>query len=83
MRNPFGVMDVPDPDDEEVMQFAGSTTLEESADDENAKPWCTADNGIQHDMVEAIGRAAGTAARTPPYRAMPRINGNRAEPKRE
>jgi hypothetical protein len=45
MRNPFGVMDVPDPNDEEVMQFAGSTTLEQSADDENAKPWCTADTG--------------------------------------
>lgn len=52
MRNPFGVMDVPDPDDEEVRQFAGSTTLEESADDENAKPWCSAGNGNQHDMVE-------------------------------
>jgi hypothetical protein len=38
VRNPFGVMDVPDPNDEEVMQFAGSTTLDESADDENASP---------------------------------------------
>jgi hypothetical protein len=39
VRNPFGVMDVPDPNDEEVTQFAGSATLEPSADDENAKPW--------------------------------------------
>jgi hypothetical protein len=38
MRNPFGVMDVPDPNDEEVMHFAGSTTLEESAAGENASP---------------------------------------------
>jgi hypothetical protein len=47
-------MDVPDPDDEEVMQFAGSTTLEESADDENAKPWCSAGNGNQHDIVRHL-----------------------------
>jgi hypothetical protein len=36
MKNPFGVLDVPDPNDEEVMQFAARATLQESADDENA-----------------------------------------------
>ena len=40
-RNPFGVMDVPDPDDAEVMQFARHTTLEGSTDDANAPTWCT------------------------------------------
>ncbi|MBR1122524.1 hypothetical protein JQ628_13440 [Bradyrhizobium lablabi] len=40
-RNPFGVMDVPDPDDTEVMQFAGKTTLQGLASDANAAIWCT------------------------------------------
>lgn len=35
-------MDVPDPDDAEVMQFAGNTMLEGSAGDANAAIWCTA-----------------------------------------
>ena len=42
-RNPFCVMDVPDPDDADVMQFARSTTLEGSADDVNAVNWGSAD----------------------------------------
>ena len=52
MRNPFGVMDVPDPNDEAVTQFAGSTTLEGSADDENAPAWGTIGGAGQHDTVE-------------------------------
>jgi hypothetical protein len=52
MRNPFGVMDVPDPNDEEVTQFAGFATPEPSADDENAEDWSTADDGGQHDTIE-------------------------------
>jgi hypothetical protein len=51
-RNPFGVMDVPDPNDEEVTRFAGSATLEGSADDENAKTWSAADNSSQHATIE-------------------------------
>ena len=39
IRNPFGVMDVPDPNDEEVEQFAIRATLDQSADDDNAKVW--------------------------------------------
>ena len=38
-RNPFGVMDVPDPNDAEVTRFAASTALEGSADDVNAASW--------------------------------------------
>jgi hypothetical protein len=52
MRNPFGVMDVPDPNDDEVTLFAGSATLEQSADDENAKLWSPADISGQHDTIE-------------------------------
>jgi hypothetical protein len=39
IRNPFGVMDVPTPNDDDVTQFARNTAPEESATDENAKPW--------------------------------------------
>jgi len=52
IRNPFGVMDVPDPNDAEVTQFAGRATLDESADDENAQAWGGADSGGHHGTVE-------------------------------
>jgi hypothetical protein len=42
-RNPFGVMDVPDPNDADVTQFAGRTILEGSADDVNAPAWGAGD----------------------------------------
>jgi hypothetical protein len=51
MRNPFGVMDVPDPNDDEVMRFASGATLEGSPEDENATTWGTAENG-GHDTIE-------------------------------
>jgi hypothetical protein len=51
-RNPFGVMDVPDPNDAEVAQFAGSTTLQGSADDANAAIWGTAEGASQPDTIE-------------------------------
>jgi hypothetical protein len=37
IRNPFGVMDVPDPNDAEVTQFARRATLDESADDSSGQ----------------------------------------------
>lgn len=43
-RNPFGAMDVPHPEDDDVMQFARDTMPEESAADENARPWSTGDS---------------------------------------
>lgn len=51
-RNPFGVMDVPDPNDAGVTQFAGSATLEGSADDVNAVTWGTTDGTGQPDTIE-------------------------------
>jgi hypothetical protein len=83
IRNPFGVMDVPNPDDDDVMQFARNTAPEESATDENAKPWGAGDAIYQRSTLKASGRAAGTVQRIPPYRATPPINGNRARAKRE
>ena len=51
-RNPFGVMDVPTPNDDDVMQFARNTTLEESATDENAKPWGAGDASDPRGTIE-------------------------------
>jgi hypothetical protein len=50
-RNPFGVMDVPSPNDEEVTQFAASATLKGSADDDNARAWSSADSGGQQHSI--------------------------------
>ena len=41
-RNPFDVMDVPDPNDQEVQEFATGAKLAGTSDDENAKPWTAA-----------------------------------------
>jgi hypothetical protein len=51
-RNPFGVMDVADPNDAEVARFADSTTLEGSADDVNAATWGAADGTSRSDTIE-------------------------------
>jgi hypothetical protein len=39
-RNPFGVMDVPDPEGRDVLDFAGGATLDGATNDENAATWC-------------------------------------------
>jgi hypothetical protein len=41
-RNPFGVMDVPNPNDQEVLEFAAGAMLAGMSDDENAKAWAAA-----------------------------------------
>lgn len=51
-QNPFGVIDVPDPNDAEVAQFAAGTTLQGSADDANAASWSAAGNAGQPDSIE-------------------------------
>lgn len=51
-RNPFGVMDVPDPNDGGVMQFAAGATLDGSATDANAEAWSPLDSlGEQHTIL--------------------------------
>jgi hypothetical protein len=52
IQNPFGVMDVPDPNDAEVTEFAGRATRQESADDDNAQAWSNADRSRQHGTIE-------------------------------
>ena len=66
-RNPFGVMDVPHPEDDDVMRFAGNTMPEELATDENAAPWSTG-NGYPHGSLEGqwSGRWKGAADPTIP-----------------
>jgi hypothetical protein len=50
-RNPFGVMDVPNPNDFEVARFAAAATLEEFAD-ANAEPWGTANESDPRGTIE-------------------------------
>ena len=40
-RNPFDVMDVPAPNDQDVLAFATGAKLAGTADDENAQAWAT------------------------------------------
>ena len=51
-RNPFGVMDVPTPNDDDVVQYARNTVPEESAADENAKPWSVGEASYQRGAIE-------------------------------
>ena len=41
LRNPFGTMDVPSPDDSEVRDFAASASLSGDAADVNAAAWAS------------------------------------------
>lgn len=41
IRNPFGTMDVPEPGDSEVMNFAITASLAGDAADANAAPWAS------------------------------------------
>ena len=52
IRNPFGVMDVPDPNDDDVTQYARNTVPDESAADENAKPWSAGDASDRRGTLE-------------------------------
>ena len=51
-RNPFGVMDVPDPNDAEVAQFANTATLRGSADDANAASWAMSGDASEAGSIE-------------------------------
>lgn len=53
-RNPFGVMDVPDPHDDDVTKFAVTADLKGSGDDVNAKEWSTDANA---DAIEGLWRS--------------------------
>jgi hypothetical protein len=50
-RNPFDVMDVPNPNDQEVLEFAAGAMLAGDSDDENAKAWTILN---EHDQYGSI-----------------------------
>jgi hypothetical protein len=52
VRNPFGVMDVPDPGGYEVEAFAANATLEGTADDLNAPDWAHEGDYGRYDAIE-------------------------------
>ena len=45
-------MDVPNPNDQEVLEFAAGAKLSGTSDDENAKPWTPTGERNQFDSVE-------------------------------
>ena len=51
VRNPFGVMDVPGPNDAEVQAFAATATLDGRADDDNAGAWGTLGGSGRYDTI--------------------------------
>lgn len=61
-RHPLDVMNVPNPDDQEVLQFA-PTRLAGAADDENAGAWASPSDCNLQDTIDSIGPVDGTAAR--------------------
>lgn len=79
-RNPFNVMDVPDPNDEDVKAFAAGAALDASAQDDNAKAWAIA-NGPTPLPSKGIGPAGGMAAWIRRSRAMPRRTGSKVMPR--
>jgi hypothetical protein len=52
IRNPFGVMDVPNPNDREVLDFAAGAKLAGASDDENAKAWTAPSDRDQYGGIE-------------------------------
>jgi hypothetical protein len=83
VRNPFGVMDVPGPNDREVAAFAAGATLEGSADDANASAWASAGASAPHDTIEGVwsSRWNGGADPTIPGDAAHKWKQGRAEAK--
>jgi hypothetical protein len=51
-RNPFHVMDVPDANDREVLEFAARAKIAGTSDDENAKAWATLSDRDRYDAIE-------------------------------
>jgi hypothetical protein len=80
-RNPFGVMDVPNPNDHEVLAFAAGAKLAGTSDDENAKAWATSSDRNQQDAIEGdwSSRWNGGADPTIPGDAESKWKDGRAE----
>jgi hypothetical protein len=66
--NPFGVADVPDPEDDAAVAFAATVVLDASAEDENASAWGGASDPGPSNDIEGVSssRWNGGADRTIP-----------------
>ena len=51
-RNPFNVMDVPNPNDEEVLGFAASATLTGTSVDDNSTAWAPLSEGDRYESID-------------------------------
>jgi hypothetical protein len=52
IRNPFDVMDVPNPNDQEVLEFAAGAKFAGTSDDENSKAWTLPRGSDQYGAIE-------------------------------
>jgi hypothetical protein len=52
IRNPYGVMDVPKPNDQEVVEFAAHANLNGSTDDNNELAWGTVSENAASRSIE-------------------------------
>jgi hypothetical protein len=64
-RNPFDVMDVPNPNDQEGQDFAKTAKLEATPDDENARAWATPNNSGQYGAIEGSWSSRWNGAADP------------------
>ncbi|RWQ33664.1 MAG: hypothetical protein EOS21_29150 [Mesorhizobium sp.] len=83
IRNPFGVLDVPAPNDEEVSAFAAGVQLDGIASDENAEAWDAEGGRDSNDTIEGSwsSRWNGGADPTIPGDAKDKWKPGRAEVK--
>ena len=80
-RNPFGIMDVPDPNDDEVRAFATMARLAGATDDDNADAWARGGKPAPPDVIEGqwSSRWNGGADPTIPGDAVDKWKQGRAE----
>lgn len=80
-RNPFGVTDVPNPNNSEVVQFAAGAKLSGTEDDENAQAWAPSGERNQQGAIEGhwFSRWNGGADPTIPGDAEARWKQGQAE----
>jgi hypothetical protein len=72
-------MNVPNPDDQEVLQFAAPTTLAAAADDENAGAWASPCDCNLEDTIDSNWSSRWNGGEDRPFRGIPKANGSRAE----
>ena len=79
IRNPFGTMDVPEPNDGEVTAYAAAATLTGGADDANAAQWGLVETAADPLEGAWLGRWNGGADPTIPGDAPEKWKEGRAE----